>query len=128
MRTIQFNEETYSITRNGDWVSGETFYANIIKGENSVEDIAQNVSGCNDIVVTETENEEVVDIRHYEGFTEFEAASLYKDWILSNDQTADVVEVRLHGKSDIQKLVEAEEKNRADIDYIAMETGVDLEV
>ena len=128
MRTIQFNEETYSITRNGDWVSGETFYANIIKGENSVEDIAQNVSGCNDIVVTETENEEVVDIRHYEGFTEFEAASLYKDWILSNDQTADVVEVRLHGKSDIQKLVKAEEKNRADIDYIAMETGVDLEV
>ena len=126
MKTIQFNEQAYTLAPNGDWVSGETFYCTIIKGENSVEDISSAVADCDDIVVTETENEEVISIKHYEGFTEFEAAALYKDWIIGNDKTADVVEVRLHGKSDIQKLTEAEEKNRADIDYLSMMSGIEI--
>lgn len=128
MKTIQFNNASYTLAPNGDWVSGETFYCTIIKGDNTVESISDSVADCADIVVTETENEEVTSIKHYEGFTEFEAAALYKDWIIGNDQTTDVVEVRLHGKSDLQKVVEAEAKDRADLDYLSMEVGVDLDV
>lgn len=134
MKTIQFNEATYAIPDVDPWIANDTFMANIIKNNHSVEEIAAAITDCDDIVVTQYDGEEITDVEHFEGYTEFVRAVYMKDFIIGYDPDteqdilADVVEISLRGQSQVEILEEQVEKNTADIDYIAMMTDVDIPV
>ena len=111
MKTIKFNNITYEEVLDFDSEKGDCFYATLIKGQNTVEGIANNVEGCEDIVVTEyNDNNEVISIKHYSNYTYFEGATLRKDFIIGvvdpdeegagDPIYADVVEIVLKRSTD----------------------------
>lgn len=106
MKSVYFGDTVYNEVLDLDHDTGDYFYVTVIKEDNTVEEIANAVTGCDDIIIREFDDltGEVISITHYSNYTQFECAALRKHFLIGVDHPneddeepiyTDVVEISL---------------------------------
>lgn len=84
MKKVFFGNAVYDEALDLDHDTGDYFYTTLIKGNNTVEQIANAVTGCDDIIVREYDDvtEELLGVEHYSNYIRFKSATLQKDFLI----------------------------------------------